>query len=133
MFIVYIILFTGNKHLVHGLTTSPSTFLNWLCGSKADASLFKTNSFHVLFLLIYLDNIIFIGSSSMELIISSCFLLILCLERSQFFAFFFFGIEASRSNDGLHSSQHKYIHNFLVFTNMQEAKRMPTSMSSSPS
>lgn len=69
------------------LQTSPPASPNWLCGSKADVSLFiKRDSSRVLFLQIYFDDIIFTRSSSMEIELL-CFILILCLKESRSFAF----------------------------------------------
>lgn len=42
----------------------------------------------------------------------------------------FLRIEVSRSTDGLHLTQQKYIQDLFVRTNMKKAKAMPTPMSS---
>ena len=97
--------------------------------SKADVSLFvyKHNGITV-FMLVYVDDIIVVSST-----VQAVDLLLAQLRQS--FPVkdlgnlgYFLGIEVQHQPDGLHLSQHKYITDLLVRTNMTDARPVSTPM-----
>lgn len=97
---------------------------------KSDSSLFvQFHSSYTIFILIYVDDIIITGSSLQEVQnliskLSSCFAL-----KDLGPLHYFLGVQVNcLSNGGLHLSQHKYINDLLIRTNMHAAKPLPTPM-----
>ncbi|XP_019056003.1 PREDICTED: uncharacterized protein LOC109115891 [Nelumbo nucifera] len=85
----------------------------------------------VIFLLVYVDDLLITGSSNSALTqlisqLSSTFAL-----RDLREAHYFLGLELHRSSDGVHLSQRKYIHDLLFKTKMHEAKPIHTPMAAS--
>lgn len=97
--------------------------------SKADNSLFFKNDQGVsVFLLIYVDDILIIGSNRAEidkvvLLLGQAFSLKDLGEIHHFL-----GIEVVETEQGLHLSQHKYIQELLHIAHMSNAKGTPTPM-----
>lgn len=97
--------------------------------SKADASLFIFNNGGIhMYMLIYVDDIIIVRSSS-----SATEKLLLQLQEA--FAVkdlgslsYFLGIEVNKLPEGIVLTQHKYIHDLLRRTNMLSAKGVSTPM-----
>jgi hypothetical protein len=97
--------------------------------SKADISLFIFNQAGIqVYILIYVDDIIIVSSSS-----SATERLLQQLQQE--FAVkdlgklsYFLGIEVHHSSDGLILTKHKYIHDLLLCTNMENSKGVTTPM-----
>ncbi|KAG8484033.1 hypothetical protein CXB51_023002 [Gossypium anomalum] len=101
--------------------------------SISDASLFvRSSSDHILYVLVYVDDIVITGSSVDEI---NCFV----QQLHNMFALkdmgelhYFLGIEVSRFPSGsLHLCQRKYIRELLARSSMTDAKSVPTPMVSS--
>ncbi|XP_019082667.1 PREDICTED: uncharacterized protein LOC109125483 [Camelina sativa] len=115
-------------------TKSKSYLLNLeFINSLADTSLFilRRGKTYV-YLLVYVDDILVIGNDKSSI----CNILQLLADR---FSVkdpedlnYFLGIEAHRTDKGLHLSQRKYILDFLHRHNMLNAKPVATPMASSP-
>ena len=104
------------------------TLLEWgFKHSKSDLSLLIYTSLKVIvLLLIYVDNIVLIGS---DLILIAKFI----KDLDTWFALkdmgqlhYFFGLEVQSTLDGLHLTQAKYIHDLFNKTRMIGATPMPT-------
>jgi hypothetical protein len=99
-------------------------------GSKSDSSLFIFESATVTILaLVYVDDIIFTGSSSTAI---SYLIQALATElpvKDLGDLNFFLGIAVSRVSSGLFLSQHRYITDLLTKTNMLNAKPITSPMS----
>ena len=101
--------------------------------SKADASLFyRSQNGKVVYLLIYVDDILITGNSSScvkDVIdqLSSHFSLKNLGEVKNFL-----GIEVTKTEQGIHLNQTTYIKELLAKLKMQDAKGIPTPMLSSP-
>ena len=123
---------------LYGLKQAPRAWYNKLrtfliqygfYGAKSDTSLFiKTSSSSILYLLVYVDDIILTGSS---------IVLIQQMVQALHQAFsikdlgslnYFLGIEATRGPHGLFLSQQRYILDLLLKTKMDQAKPCPTPM-----
>jgi hypothetical protein len=97
--------------------------------SKADVSLFIYNKHGTqLYMLIYVDDIIILGSSTM--VVTH-----LLAQLRDAFAVkdlgplnYFLGIQVRHTSQGLLLSQQKYIHDLLTRTNMMHSKGVPTPM-----
>lgn len=126
-----------NKAL-YGLKQAPRAWFHKLqsslyqlgfIASKADASLFiKTTTTMVLYVLVYVDDIIVTGNNSCEIhtlirTLNSQFALKHLRTLS-----YFLGIEASRYSGNLFLSQSKYAQDLLSRTKMDNAKPLPTPM-----
>ncbi|KAL3830766.1 hypothetical protein ACJIZ3_019568 [Penstemon smallii] len=100
--------------------------------SKSDASLFiYRNGAVVIYLLVYVDDIVLTGSSShaMEKLIS-----LLCIDfpvKNLGGLNYFLGLECSRSPSGLLITQKKYILDLLRRTNMADCKPVHSPMATS--
>ncbi|XP_031262353.1 uncharacterized protein LOC116120540 [Pistacia vera] len=117
---------------LYGLKQAPRAWLQRLSEqllelgfeeSKVDCSLFTlcTNTFK-LFVLVYIDDIIITGSSSSAIISFIDSLKENFHIRDLGQLSYFLGVEAKRSNKGLHLWQAKYISDLLESTKMQGAK-----------
>lgn len=121
---------------IYGLKQSPRTWFQRLSkflftlgfrGSNADSSLFiYKNSGCVIYLLVYVDDIIITGSDNN-------FLTSLISRLSQEFKLrdlgdlhYFLGIQVIRHNDGLILSQHKYFQDILKLAGMESSKPCST-------
>ncbi|KZV54184.1 hypothetical protein F511_36903 [Dorcoceras hygrometricum] len=114
----------------HRLTHSLQAF--GFVSSKADPSLFiKSSSTSVIYLLVYVDDIIVTGSDSSQILamiqhLNAQFSLKVLGDIS-----YFLGIEVSRLSDmSLFLTQTKYARDLLLRTKMDCAKPLPTPMSS---
>ena len=99
--------------------------------SRFDTSLFfKRSKEYILLILIYVDDIIVIGSS-LSLIPALLHLLHSEFAIKDLAALnFFLGIEIIRDHTGLLLSQSSYVHNLLLKTKMDGAKPVTTPMAS---
>ena len=100
-----------------------------LSQSKADASLFyKINNSEVIYLLIYVDDILIIGSnpSSIQQVIDQLDTHFSLKDLGE--VKHFLGVEVSKTKEGLHLNQAAYIRDLLQKLSMQEAKGYPTPM-----
>ncbi|KAF5475573.1 hypothetical protein F2P56_007367 [Juglans regia] len=127
------------RKAIYGLKQAPRAWFSKLSNklfslgfqeSKSDTSLFVyKNSSHVMFVLIYVDDIIVTGSDS-NLI--SEFITALGTSfpvKHLGKLHYFLGIEICQNSQGLFLSQSKYILDLLQKTNMQNAKPVSTPMS----
>jgi hypothetical protein len=138
---------TDNPHFVYklhkvlyGLKQAPRAWFNRLSSfllelgfiaSLVDSSLFiLKNDFVLIFMLIYVDDIIITGSDSVTIqtLISKLQHEFPLKDLGPLH--FFLGIQASRTPTGLHLCQAKYIHSILTRTNMLEAKSAKSPSSS---
>ena len=100
--------------------------------SKADNSLFlRFSATSTIFLLVYVDDIIVVGSQKLELdnfisVLNQLFSLKDLGELN-----YFLGIEVRSIDKGLHLSQKKYICDLLKRSKMDQANPLPTPMVSS--
>lgn len=101
--------------------------------SVADTSVFVyIHGAHLIYILVYVDNIIFTGSSSS--LVTSCIHVLAArfsLKEPTDLSYFL-GVEATRTNAGLHLMQRKYIIDLLTKTKMLDAKPVATPMAVSP-
>lgn len=101
--------------------------------SLADTSAFVyINGGHVVFILVYVDDIIVTGSTK-ELV--HRFITVLSTRfslKEPTDLRYFLGVEATRTDRGLHLMQRKYIQDLLQKTNMLDAKTVTTPMATSP-
>lgn len=101
--------------------------------SRSDSSLFIfRNASHMVFVLIYVDDILITGSSPSLI---TDFILALGVSfplKNLRHLHYFLGIEVIRNGHGLFLCQSKYITNFLHKTNMSQAKPVSTSTKLSP-
>lgn len=108
------------------LTTSG--FIN----SQADASLFfRISNGTVIYILIYVDDIIVTGNHSPTLNAVLQYLAERFSIKDLVDLHYFLGIEVHRTSQGLHLSQRKYIMDLLSRTNMQNAKPVSTPLPTS--
>ncbi|XP_019095597.1 PREDICTED: uncharacterized protein LOC109130475 [Camelina sativa] len=128
------------RKALHGLKQAPRAWYQELrhfllqSGYKTsvrDNSLFvyKHAPSHV-YVLVYVDDIIITGPTSLVSAFNSSLAHRFSLKYLGPLSYFL-GIEATRTSSGLHLMQRKYITDLLVKTKMQDAKRVPTPMSSS--
>ncbi|XP_042374409.1 uncharacterized mitochondrial protein AtMg00810-like [Zingiber officinale] len=128
---------------LYGLKQSPRAWftkltqalLNWnFSGSKADTSLFFfSSSRDILIVLVYVDDIIIIGSTQGLITSLIDFLNKHFTVKDLGQLHYFLGIEVHHSDMGLHLSQTKYITNLLKKTGMFDSKPSDTPMSSTVS
>ena len=128
--------------VIYGLKQAPQSWFQKLSTnffqmgflpSRSDTSLFtRFNSSDTLFILIYVDDILVTGSSS---ILVQDFIHQLNFHfalKNLGHLHYFLGVEVTWcANDSIHLSQSKYIHDLLRRTNMLHAKPQPTPMISS--
>lgn len=101
--------------------------------SLADTSVFiYINGANIVYILVYVDDIILTGSSGALLdgvirVLSARFSL-----KDPTDLRYFLGIEATRTHHGLHLMQRKYIQDLLAKTKMLDAKTVSTPMATSP-
>lgn len=101
--------------------------------SVADTSLFiSTHGNHRVYLLVYVDDIVVTGSSSVlvDRIISLLATRFSIKDLGSLS--YFLGIEATRTSKGLHLMQRKYIHDLLEKTKMEDAKPVLTPIATHP-
>lgn len=130
------------RKALYGLKQEPRAWYhelkNFLCqmgctNSTADTSVFiYIDGSNIIYILVYVDDIIVTGSSSH--LVSACI-----HALSQRFSLkkptdltYFLGIEVTRTKNGLHLMQRKYIIDLLAKVNMQEATHVSTPMATSP-
>jgi hypothetical protein len=97
--------------------------------SKADVSLFIFNQAGIqVYILVYVDDIIIVSSSSSatERLLQQLQREFIVKDLSQLS--YFLGIEVHHSSDGLILTQHKYIHDLLLRTNMENSKGVTNHM-----
>lgn len=101
--------------------------------SVADTSVFiYIHGEHIVYILVYVDDIIVTGSSSnlvqgVIYVLSSRFSLKAPTDLS-----YFLGVEATRTSTGLHLMQRKYIIDLLSRTKMEDAKPLTSPMATTP-
>jgi hypothetical protein len=129
------------KKAIYGLKQAPRAWFQRLStkllelgfhSSKSDISLFIYNSGGVrLFALVYVDDIIIIGSSNnvIDSLIQTLSATFPIKELGQLN--YFLGVEVTRSTSGLHLCQQRYISYILKRANMDLAKPITFPMSSS--
>ncbi|XP_019088608.1 PREDICTED: uncharacterized protein LOC109127710 [Camelina sativa] len=101
--------------------------------SLADTSLFiRASGSTLTYVLVYVDDIIVTGNHSaiVEKVLQSFAQRFSIKDPTDIH--YFLGIEVSRSSDGLHLMQRKYIMDLLVTNNMSEAKPVATPLPTSP-
>lgn len=101
--------------------------------SLADTSLFiKHNGKSILYLLVYVDDIIVTGSDSSAVasVLSSLAERFSIKDPTDLH--YFLGIEATRTKQGLHLMQRKYVMDLLTRTNMVDAKPVATPLPTTP-
>ncbi|KAM1169726.1 hypothetical protein ACFX19_032002 [Malus domestica] len=98
-------------------------------GSQNDHSLFVKRSPHLVFILVYVDDILVIGPSSSECqqVISQLRSMFLIKDLGPLH--YFLGIEVKRSSSGIFINQTKYILDLLQKANMDGAKPYNTPLS----
>lgn len=130
------------KKALYGLKQAPRAWYQelktFLCqmgchNSSADTSVFiYLHGSHVLYILVYVDDIIITGSSSS--LVSAC----IHVLASRFSLkepadlHYFLGIEVTRTRSGLHLMQRKYIVDLLIKFHMLDAKPVSTPQATSP-
>lgn len=103
-------------------------------GSKSDSSLFILETSAVtIFALVYVDDIIFTGSSSTAIMSLIKMLSVDFPVKDLGDLTFFLGVAVTRVPTGLLLSQSRYITDILARTNMQEAKPITSPMAASTS
>ena len=128
---------------IYGLKQAPRAWYNELAtflvsqkfvNSKADTSLFIYNHDGIIaYFLVYVDDLLITGNNG-------CFLASFIAALSSRFSVkdmgalhYFLGVEVIPTSTGLFLSQHKYIHDLLVCTNMTGAKEATTPLSTTTS
>ncbi|GFY82736.1 hypothetical protein Acr_02g0009760 [Actinidia rufa] len=112
----------------------PSPKQNLFANSKADTSLFIYNHDGIIaYFLVYVDDFLITGNNG-------CFLASFIAALSSRFSVkdmgtlhYFLGVEVIPTSTGLFLSQHKYIHDLLVRTNMTGANKATTPLSTTTS
>lgn len=130
------------KKALYGLKQAPRAWYQelktYLCEMGCQNSLADTSAFiyingaHIVYILVYVDDIIVTGSSSALLngvisVLSARFSL-----KEPTDLRYFLGIEATRTQHGMHLMQRKYIQDLLQKTNMLDAKEVTTPMATFP-
>lgn len=89
---------------------------------------YKWDNGHILLVLVYVDEIIFTGSSHQSVlqVISDMQTTFDLKDLGE--VNYFFCIEATNTNEGLHLSQSKYIVDFLAKQGIETCSRVPTPM-----
>lgn len=130
------------KKALYGLKQAPRAWYQELrnfllqtgcINSVADTSVFVyIKGAHIVYILVYVDDIIITGSSSLIVdgvihVLATRFSL-----KEPTDLHYFLGVEATRTSAGLHLMQRKYIIDLLTKTKMLDAKPVLTPMSVSP-
>ncbi|XP_017629308.2 uncharacterized mitochondrial protein AtMg00810-like [Gossypium arboreum] len=117
---------TWNSHLVLRYQLRVSA-------TKADTSLFiRTSSENVVLLMVYVDDIVIIGSSNAEVDSMVCQLHHKFALKDMGQLSFFLGIDVQHMSLGVFLSQKKYILEILAKTDMEGAAATPTPMINTP-
>ena len=130
------------RKVLYGLKQAPRTWYQepktFFCqmgcyNSAADTSVFTyIDNKHVLYILVYVDDIIITGSSSA--LISACIKVLasrFSLKDPTDFDYFI-SIEVTRTSRGLHLMQRKYVIDLLTKMNMLDAKPISTPLPTTP-
>lgn len=130
------------KKALYGLKQAPRAWYQelktFLCAMGCQNSLVDTSAFiyinspHVVYILVYVDDIIVTGSSAD--LLNKCITVLSArfLYKDPTDFLYFLGVEATRTHHGLHLMQRKYIQDLLQKINILDTKPVTTPMATSP-
>lgn len=123
----------SNKLLNLDTTNFGTSFSAWDSQTPWDTSLFNLKrKYGFVYLLIYVDDILVTGNSKEDIWTTLTLLADRFSVKGAEDLNYFLGIEAHRTDHGLHLSQRKYILELLHKYNMSNVKPVSTHMASSP-
>jgi len=130
------------KKALYGLKQAPRAWYqelrNFVCSlgftnSLADTSVFVyINDIQIVYCLVYVDDIIVTGSSDALVMAFITALSRRFSLKDPTDLVYFLGIEATRTSQGLHLMQHKYVYDLLSRMKMLDAKPVSTPMATHP-